>query len=358
LTAAFAFANLAPMMRTVKDLADLVGGEVRGDGSLEIVGASPAGEGGRGQISFVDDPRHLPRALKGAASCLVLAEGMDPGPVTAIVVAQPKLAFARMLAELYPPEPEPAGTHESAVVDVTARLGSEVHVGPHAVIAAGAVIGDRVSVGAGATIGRGVQVGDDSVLFSRVVLYPGTVLGKRVRVHAGAVLGSDGFGYVSHQQGHDKFPQVGGLEVGDDVEIGANTTVDRGALGSTRIGAGTKIDNLVQIAHNVQIGARCLISAQTGIAGSSVVEDGVILAGQVGIADHVRIKQGAIVGAQGGVPTGKIIREGRLVWGTPARLLSEFKLEYAHLRRLPKLAQRVEALEQRLAPDEEPGEDE
>ena len=211
---------------------------------------------------------------------------------------------------------------------------------PWAVVGERAAIGAGTQIGPGVVVGAGARIGRDCDLGAHVVVYPGAVLGDRVIVHAGAVLGSDGFGYVRDEAtgAYAKFPQVGQLEIGDDVEIGAGTTIDRGALGATSIGRGAKLDNLVHVAHNVRIGEDTVIAAQTGVAGSSVVERDVVIAGQVGIADHVRIGRGANIGAQSGVPTGKVIRGPGVFWGSPARPLRVHLKQIAALARLAKRA--------------------
>jgi UDP-3-O-[3-hydroxymyristoyl] glucosamine N-acyltransferase len=225
------------------------------------------------------------------------------------------------------------------VVHPAARLAKDVKVDESVVIGEGAEIGSGSRIGAGSVIGAKVRMGNDCELHPNVTVYPATRLGNRVVVHAGAVLGSDGFGYVRDEKtGHyEKFPQIGRLEIEDDVEIGANSTIDRGALDVTRIGRGTKIDNLVHVGHNVQIGEDVVIAAQTGLSGSAVVKNNVVIGGQVGIADHVRIEEGAILGAQSGIPSNKIIRgKGIVFWGTPARPIREYLKELAVLARLAK----------------------
>jgi UDP-3-O-[3-hydroxymyristoyl] glucosamine N-acyltransferase len=212
------------------------------------------------------------------------------------------------------------------------------------VLEEGVTVGAGASIGAGVFLGRDVQVGAESILHPRVTVYPGARIGNRVVIHAGSVIGSDGFGYVFAEGRHHKFPQLGQVIIEDDVEIGSNTTVDRGSLGNTVIGEGTKIDNLVQIAHNVRIGRHCVIAAQTGISGSVEIGDYVVMGGQVGVGDRVRIEDQAVIGAQAGIPTGKVVRRGSAMWGTPARPMSEFKKTYAQLVNLPNLAKKVREL--------------
>jgi UDP-3-O-[3-hydroxymyristoyl] glucosamine N-acyltransferase len=257
-----------------------------------------------------------------------------------LLVAQPKLAFARA-ARLLRPAERRSGVDPAALVVSSATLAEDVWVAPGAVIEANAVIGARTSIDAGVIIGAGARIGSDCHLYPRVVLYPGTELGDRVIVHAGAVLGSDGFGYVrdSATGEYTQFPQQGRLIIEDDVEIGANTTMDRGALEETRIGRGTKLDNLVHVGHNVTIGRNVVIAAQTGVSGSSTIGDGAVIGGQVGIADHVEIGPGAILGAQAGIPSGKRIHgPGIVFWGTPARPIKDYLKELATLARLTRRA--------------------
>jgi UDP-3-O-[3-hydroxymyristoyl] glucosamine N-acyltransferase len=242
------------------------------------------------------------------------------------------------------PSQEPK-IHTTAIVSPRAKIGANVSIGPYAVIEDDADIGSGAEIGAFVFIGRGSQVGPDSVLHSHVTLYAGARLGARVEVHSGAVIGSDGFGYVFGEGRYWKFPQISHVEIGDDVEIGANTTIDRGSLETTHIAAGVKIDNLVQVAHNVRIGEHTVIAAQTGISGSSTIGQRVMIGGQVGIADHCTMEDGSIAGAQAGIPTGKTIRRSQTVWGTPARPIDKFKEQYGWFARLPELAERLRKLE-------------
>jgi len=329
------------MKRSLKELAELVQARVVGDGGVEVTGISSIQSASQGDLVFVEDEKNLRLALESRASAVIAGnfavKKTNSKPM--LVSAQPRLAFARAAQFLCPREKPEPGIHPSASVHSSARLGEGVTVGERAVIGLGAEIGANTRIGAGSVMGAGVSIGRDCDLYPNVTIYPGTRLGDRVIVHAGAVLGSDGFGYVRNAATgrYEKFPQVGRLEIGDDVEIGANTTVDRGALEVTRIGRGTKIDNLVHIGHNVQIGEDVVIAAQTGLSGSAVVEKNVVIGGQAGIADHVRIGEGAIIGGQSGVPTKKIIRgKGIVFWGTPARPIREYLKELAVLARLAK----------------------
>ena len=329
------------MRRSLKEIADFVQGRVVGDGSVEVTGIASIMSARPGDLVFVEDKKNLGQAQGSRASAVITGEfavsEQDAKPL--LISHEPRLAFARAAKFLGDARPVEAGVHASAVVHASARLGAGVAVGAQATIAEHAVIGDGSRIGAGCAIGAGAVIGRNCELGANVVAYPGVVLGDRVVVHAGAVLGSDGFGYVRDPGSgrYEKFPQVGRLEIGDDVEIGANSTVDRGALEVTRIGRGTKIDNLVHVGHNVLIGEDVVIAAQTGLSGSAVLENGVVVAGQVGIADHVRIESGAILGAQCGVPTKKVIRgPGVVFWGTPARPIREYLKELAVLARLAK----------------------
>ena len=324
----------------LRTIAERIGGRIAGNGDVEISGVASIESAAANDVVFVENEKHLPRALASAAGAVIAGEfAATASGKPLLIVRQPRLAFARAAA-LFAPAPRPSpGVDPTAAVHETAFLGKDVSIGPYAAVCLGVVIGDRTAISSGASIGEGVRIGADCTIKSNVTIYPGTRLGDRVVVHAGAVLGSDGFGFVRDEQTgrYEKFPQIGTLEIADDVEIGANTTIDRGALDATVVGRGAKLDNLVQVGHNVRIGEDVVIAAQTGISGSSVIENGAVIAGQVGIADHVRIGEGAILGAQSGVPSGKIIRgRGILFWGTPARPIREYLKELAVLARLAK----------------------
>lgn len=329
------------MKRSLKEIAQLVQGRVLGDGNVEVSGIASIQSAAAGDLVFVEDEKNLGTALESKAGTVITGEFAvgKPSAKPLLVCAQPRLAFARAAQALSAAAAPAGGIHPSAIVHSSARLGKSVSVGARVVIGEGAEIGERTRIGAGCVIGPRVNIGNDCELYPNVTVYQGARLGERVIVHAGAVLGSDGFGYVRDQATgrYEKFPQVGRLEIGDDVEIGANSTVDRGALDVTRIGRGTKIDNLVHVGHNVQIGEDVVIAAQTGLSGSAMVEKNVVIGGQVGIADHVRIEEGAILGAQSGIPSKKVIRgKGVVFWGTPARPIREYLQELAVLARLAR----------------------
>jgi UDP-3-O-[3-hydroxymyristoyl] glucosamine N-acyltransferase len=330
-----------PMKHSLQEVAEAVGARLVGEPMLPVKRVASIASARTGDLVFVEDEKMLSAALESGATAVITGEYAGPqNPGKPLLIARhPRLAFARAAALLYPRAKIVGGAHSSAVIASTARLGQSVWVGAHVTLADDVVIGDRVQFGPGTVIGTGVTVGDDCSFAANVTVYPGVRIGNRVVVHAGAVLGSDGFGYVRDPDTgrYEKFPQIGGLAIADDVEIGANTTVDRGALDLTSIGRGTKLDNLVHVGHNVRIGEDVVIAAQTGLSGSAVVEDGAVIAGQVGIADHVRIGSGAILGAQCGVPSNKVIRgPGIVFWGTPARPIRQYLKELAVLARLAR----------------------
>lgn len=333
------------MTRNAQQVAQYVGAELEGDPAALISGVASPERADREDLIYVDSLRHLGRAAASRACCVLVTSEMSLSGKTLLCVANPKLAFAKAAAWLLRPAPIAQGVHPMAIVSPSARLGSGVGVGPYAVIEDGVEIGAGTEVGAFCFLGRGSRLGKNCRLHPRVTLYAGVRLADRVVVHAGTVIGSDGFGYVFGESRHWKFPQLGTVEIAEDVEIGANTAIDRGALETTEIGAGVRIDNLVQVAHNVSIGEHTVVAAQTGISGSTEIGSHVVIGGQVGIADHCCIEDGAVVGAQAGLPTGKTIRKGQTVWGTPARSLAKFKKQYAWFARLPELAERLRKLE-------------
>jgi len=312
-----------------------VSGEHHGP-EQEIHGVAVPESAGPTQIAFVE------RFVESSAGCLICSERIPDR--TCIVVEDPKAAFIRLLNAFLEEEDAEPGVHSTAAVE--GEVGPGCLVGPHAVIGVGARIGSHVVVHAGAVVGPGCVVGDHSVLFPRVVLYPGVVVGKRCRIHAGAVLGADGFSFHQTPTGGLKVPQIGRVVIGDDVEIGANTCVDRAFLEDTRIGAGSKFDNLVQVGHNTQIGRDCLVAAQTGLSGSVQVGDGVMLGGQVGVRDHVSIGPGASVGAGSAVAWS--LEGGGAYFGRPAQALALGRRAFLLGSRLPEIWKALLRLEKRL----------
>lgn len=333
------------MTHTAGELAQHLIASVEGDPQARISSVGSPGTAGPEDLIYVDSEKNRARAQGSKAHCVLAPAGIVLQGKTIIRVPNPKLAFAKASIWLLPQKRVLAGVHATAVVSPSARIAPDAAVGPYVVVEDRASVGARAAIDAFCSIGRGTTVGEDSHLYPRVTLYEGVHLGRRVIVHSGAVIGADGFGYVFGEGRHWKFPQLGSVVIGDDVEIGANTTMDRGSLETTHIADGVKIDNLVQVAHNVQIGENSVIAAQTGISGSSTIGRGVIIGGQVGIADHCEVQDGAVLGAQSGVPTGKTIRSGQTVWGTPARPLDRFKEQYAWLSRLPELGRRLRKLD-------------
>ncbi|MFB3812550.1 MAG: UDP-3-O-(3-hydroxymyristoyl)glucosamine N-acyltransferase [Terriglobales bacterium] len=329
------------MKHSIAEVAELIGARVLGDATRQVGGLSNPQLAGAGDLVFVEDERHLREALDSLAGAIIAGEfaASVKTDKPLLVVKHPKLAFARAAALIAPPRRYEPGVHSTALIHHSVKLGKGVTVQPHAVLTDGVVVGDRTRIGPGTAVGHDVQIGANCNVAANVTIYPGTRIGDRVIVHGGAVLGGDGFGFVRDPDTGEyvKFPQVGTLEIEDDVEIGSNTTIDRGALGPTVVGRGTKIDNLVQIAHNVRIGRNVVIAAQSGISGSCVIEDDVIIGGQVGVADHCRIERGVILGAQCGVPSNKVLRgAGVVYWGTPARPIKGYLKELALLSKLAR----------------------
>jgi UDP-3-O-[3-hydroxymyristoyl] glucosamine N-acyltransferase len=329
------------MKRSVRELAELIGARMVGEGATDVSGIASLQSAVQGDLVFVEDANNLGLALQSKASAVIAGEfaAASTSSKPVLICVQPRLAFARAARLLSAAETHNGGIDPSALVPPSVQFAKGVTVGAHAVLGENVRLGDNTRIGAGCVLGANAVLGNGCELYPNVTVYPGVRMGNRVIVHAGAVLGSDGFGYVRDEKTgrYEKFPQAGRLEIEDDVEIGANATVDRGALDVTRIRRGTKIDNLVHVGHNVQIGEDVVVAAQSGLSGSAVVENDVVIGGQVGIADHVRIKEGAILGAQSGIPSKKTIRgKGVVFWGTPARPIREYLKELAVLARLAK----------------------
>jgi UDP-3-O-[3-hydroxymyristoyl] glucosamine N-acyltransferase len=329
------------MKHKLQELARAAGAQLLGEGQREISGIASVESATPDDLVFTESAAHLQEALHCPAGAVVagdFARGFE-GRKPLLIAHQPRLAFARAGRVIFPPKRREPGIASTAFVHDSAKLGKLVSVEPGCYVGEGTVIGDRTRIGAGGFIAPRVTIGADCSIKAHVTIYSDTTIGNRVVVQAGAVLGSDGFGFVRDEAtgAYEKFPQVGRLLIADDVEIGANVTVDRGALDATVIGQGTKVDNQVHVGHNARIGRNVVIAAQTGISGSVVIEDNVVIGGQVGLADHVHIQEGAVLGAQCGVPSNKIIRgKGVIFWGTPARPIREYLKELAVLARLTK----------------------
>lgn len=333
------------MKRSLQEIATAVDARLVGDGRVEVSGVASIESATPDDLVFVEDEKHLAAALRSRAGAVIAGEfaASSTSDQPLLISHHPKLTFARAARALRESSSQAASqqgsAHSTAVIHPSVVLGSGVLIEERAVVGEQAQIGENTRVGTGCAIGARVKIGRNCEIYPNVTIYPGTALGDRVIVHAGAVLGSDGFGYVRDRQtGHyEKFPQVGRLVIEDDVEIGANSTIDRGALDETRIRRGTKIDNLVHIGHNCQLGEDVVIAAQTGLSGSIVIENGVILGGQVGIGEHARIEEGVMLGGQGGVLPNKVLRgKGVAFWGTPAQPLREYLKQLATLARIAK----------------------
>lgn len=338
--------------RIVAELASHVGGTLIGDGNIQISRVASLDAAGEGEISYVEDEKFFAAANSSKASCVIVPEGAAVGMPCRIEVKKPKLAFVLVGQLLHPPRKRAPSIHPTAVVASSAVVDDGVYLGPQVVIGDNARVGRDTRIEAGTVIGANVNIGVDCILHPNVVLYDGVTVGDRVILHAGVCVGADGFGYVRGDMGYHKFPQIGTVIIESDVELGAHTCVDRGALGRTRIGRGTKLDNLVHVGHNCDIGARVVIAAQTGISGSVIIEDDCVIGGQVGFGDHIRVQSGAVIGSKAGVLPGKIVRPG-VWWGIPIQPLDEYKRLHAHLGRLPHLREEVKELRERLRTLEE-----
>ena len=331
---------------TAAEIARQLQGEVLGDGNLVLKGFAPADRAQAGDLTFAENENYFARAEQSAASAIIAPPSFSSTRKTIIRVQDARVAFARVLPLFFPEPTFAPGIHSTAVVAKSAKIDPSAHVGPQCIIGENVCIGARSALQGLNFVGTGCNLGDDVNLFPNVTLYAHTELGHRVRIHSGTVIGSDGFGYVQDGGSHRKVPQIGNVVVRDDVEIGANVSVDRGALGPTVIGAGTKIDNLVQIAHNVNVGEHCLIVAQAGVAGSTKLGNYVILGGQVGIAGHLKIGNKVSVAAQSGVMHG--IKDGEKWFGSPAQPDRQAKRQMIAAQHLPDLLKRVTELERKL----------
>jgi UDP-3-O-[3-hydroxymyristoyl] glucosamine N-acyltransferase len=332
------------------ELAEIVAGRVVGHGETRIERIADLEQAGEGEIAYVDNEKLFGAAVESKASCLIVPVGTQErfSSRTLIEVSNPKLAFALIGAALHPPVRREPEIHSTAVIANSADVALTAYIGPHVHIGENAHVGAFTRIEAGVVVGANVTIGDDCVLYPNVVLYDGVAIGNRVILHAGVCIGADGFGYVRHDHGYHKFPQIGTVVIEDEVEIGAHTCVDRAALGRTRIGRGTKLDNMVHVGHNCDIGERVVIAAQTGISGSVVIEDDVVIGGQVGFGDHTRVQKGAVIGSKAGILPGKIVRPG-VWWGIPVQPLDQYKRMNAHLGRLGEMRERLKDLEEQIA---------
>lgn len=346
-------------MSTASELAAHVGGRIVGDGNVAIQSVAGLEAANEGEIAYVEDEKFFDSAKNSRASCLIVPLGAAIDSPCRIEVAQPKLAFALVAEVLHPPKRLEPSIHLTAVIAESADVALTAFIGPHVSIGENSQVGVGSQILSGVSIGDNVTIGSDCVIHPNVVIYDNATIGNRVILHAGVVIGADGFGYVRDDQSHHKFPQIGTVVIEDDVELGANTCVDRAALGRTRIGRGTKIDNMVHVGHNCDIGERVVIAAQTGISGSVIIEDDCVIGGQVGFGDHIRVQSGAVIGSKAGILPGKIVRPG-VWWGIPIQPLDEYKRLNAHISRLPhvrkelkELTERVKMLENELRQNEE-----
>jgi UDP-3-O-[3-hydroxymyristoyl] glucosamine N-acyltransferase len=342
------------MPYTVAEIAAHLGGEVRGgDPSLVLKGFAPADRAQPGDLTFAENENYFARADQSAAAAILVDGAFESSRKILIHVPNARVAFAKVLPLFFPEPVFAPGIHPTAVVAASAKVDPSAHLGAHCVLGEGVRIGPRSVLHGGNHVGAQCQLGEEVHLFPNVVLYPGTEIGNRVRIHSSSVVGSDGFGYVQDGGVHVKVPQIGSVIIRDDVEIGACVTIDRGALGPTIIGRGTKIDNLVQIAHNVTIGEHCLVVSQVGVAGSCKIGNYVILAGQAGLAGHLKIGNRVAVAAQSGVMHS--IPDGEKWMGSPAQPDRQAKRQMIALQQLPDLLRRFRELEKKLGVSEEAG---
>jgi UDP-3-O-[3-hydroxymyristoyl] glucosamine N-acyltransferase len=334
---------------TVEAIAGLCGGAVEGDGAVVITGVNALEDASEDELSFVAGRRAAAHAVSSRAACLLAAFDFDNlSRRTVVRVQDPRAAFARLISVLYPKHKPTPGIHPTAVIGNNARIGDGCSIAANVTIGERTIVGADTVIAPGCVIGDDVEIGEGCLLYANVTLYDRVRIGSRVILHAGSVIGADGFGFAFTGERYEKFPQIGTIEIGDDVEVGANTCVDRAALGVTRIGEGTKLDNMVHIAHNCQIGKHVVIAAQTGFSGGVIVGDYAVVGGQVGVGDKARIEPRSVVGSGAGILTSKIVRAGEPVWGTPARPLREYLKQLAALAKLPAMLQQLKELRSRV----------
>jgi UDP-3-O-[3-hydroxymyristoyl] glucosamine N-acyltransferase len=335
---------------TAAQIADLCGSEVEGDGARLITGASSLEDATLSDLSFVANAKAAAAASASRAGCLIVPIAFDAaGSWCRIRVEDPRAAFARGVAALYPPIAIEPGVHATAIIAASASVAAECWIGPYVVIGEEVRIGNGCSIGAGSRIGSGVLIGEQVVMHPNVTLYDGVRIGSRVILHAGCVIGADGFGFTLAGGRYEKFPQIGTVEIGDDVEIGANSCIDRAALGATRIGDGTKLDNLIHVGHNCVLGKHVVVAAQTGFSGSVTVGDYAVIGGQAGVGEKAQIAAKAIVGGKAGILTSQHIHAGEPVWGIPARPLRQHLKGLANLGKMDELRAEVRELKRMCA---------
>ena len=334
------------MTITAAQIAVQLRGEVLGDGSVQLTGFAPADCARAGDLTFAEKEAYFAAAEQSQASAILVSGEFTSSRKVLIRVPNARVAVARLLPVFFPPDEQPHGIHPSAVIAASAEIHATAHVGPHCVVGARVRLGARSVLMGGNHIGRDCQIGDDVCLFPNVVIYAKTQIGHRVSIHAGTVIGSDGYGYVFDEGRHRKMLQVGNVIIHDDVEIGANAAIDRGALGATVIGQGTKIDNLVHVAHNVVMGRHCLIMGQVGFAGSTRLGDYVVVASQSGIAGHLKLGNQVTIGAKSGVM--RDIPDGGTVLGYPAMPDKQAKRQIIAVQQLPELIRRLRELEKQV----------
>ena len=335
------------MPKTLREIAELIGGEIVGDAGTIITGVSGIKEAVKGDLTFLANPKYAPLLDTTRASAVITSKQVSKAEKPIIRVDNPSLSFTKAVAAMCLVRTNhPKGIHATAIISKSAKLGKGIGVGPYAVIGDNAAIGDNAVIYSGCFIGDETRVGADCLIYPNVVLRERVVLGSRVIIHSGSVIGSDGFGFVTVDQRHHKIPQIGTVEIGDDVEIGANVAIDRARFDKTIIGKGTKIDNLVHIAHNVVTGENCLIVAQAGVSGSTVLGKNVILAGQAGLVGHISIGDNAICAAQAGVT--KSVPANTMVSGYPARQHDKALRTNACIQNLPKLYEAVKELKKKI----------
>ncbi len=343
------------MTRKASELAKYLGVELHGDPNAPLSGVANPEDAGSEDLIYADSMRQFKRAEISRAVCVLAQPGAASSRKTILETVNPKLAFAKAAAWLAPPARPNAAIHSSAVIAANAMVSESATIGAYVVIEDDVVIGEETWIEPFCFVGKGSRIGAKCRLHPHVTLYAQSVLGNRVEIHSGAVVGGDGFGYIFDEGRQWKFPQIGKVIIDDDVEIGANTAIDRGSLGLTRIHSDAKIDNLVQIGHNVEVGEHSILVSQVGISGSTKLGKGVVVAGQAGFGDHAVVEDNAVIGGQAGILPGKVIRSGQVVWGTPARPLEKFKEQHAWFARLPELARRIAAVEKSVEDSSEKG---